>query len=145
MSKTLTLDEVIAIVNRQKLSPVDTQAIVRELNARAQAKEADKEPGEPKAKNQLVVLATSDRSFGWVLQIPEDASPMSVVDRVNAAAHSFNASKRGRLLPVKNVGETLESVPRKHWKEAGQGTVVKTKLMVPIIVTDNVLSQPPSV
>lgn len=145
MSSKIDLSEVIAIINAQKLSPPDTQALIKEIKARAQTKEADKEPGEPKAKAQYVVVSHATGHFGWVFTIPEDAAPQSIVERIDAAIHSFNASKKGRLLPAKNRGEGIDAVSRKHWKEAGLGTVVKTRLQVPIIMMDNVLGEAPSV
>ena len=143
MSSKIDLSEVIAIINAQKLSPPDTQALIKEIKARAQTKEADKEPGEPKAKAQHVVVGNADGSFGWVIQMAESDAPHSVIDRVNNAAHAFNASKAGRLLPVTTVGEAFESVKRRFMKDAG--LTVKTKLMVPIIMSTNKLSEAPSV
>ena len=45
--------------------------------------------------------------------------------------------KRGRLLPVKSVGEALESTTAKYFKEAELW--VKTKTPVAVVITDNVL------
>jgi hypothetical protein len=68
---------------------------------------------------------------------PENASPFSTMDRVFKGAYDFNASKKGRLLPVKSIGEALESVSAKYFKEAELWA--KTKMPVAVIVTDNVL------
>ena len=46
-------------------------------------------------------------------------------------------SEKGRLLPVKSVGESLESVSAKYFKEAELW--VKTKLPVAVMITDNLL------
>lgn len=145
MSAKLTIDEVIAIVTRQRLSPPDQIALIKELKARAQTKEADKEPGEPKAKNQLVILSDPSGQRGWVIQIPESASPASLVDRVNEAAHAFNASKKGHLLPVKSISEALSGISRKWFKNVDL-TLVRTKEAVAIIpLAADKLSEPPSV
>jgi hypothetical protein len=74
---------------------------------------------------------------GWVVQIPENASPHSTTDRIFKGAYDYNASKRGSLLPVKSVGEALESTGAKFFKEAELW--VKTKTPVSVMVTDNVL------
>ena len=74
---------------------------------------------------------------GWVVQIAEDASPYSTTDRIFKGAYDFNASKKGRLLPVKSVGEALESASAKYFRESELW--VKTKLPVAVVVTDNVL------
>jgi len=71
------------------------------------------------------------------VQIPENASPFSTTDRIFKGAYDFNASKRGRMLPVKSVGEALESAGAKYFKEAELW--VKTKLPVAVVKTDNVL------
>jgi hypothetical protein len=76
-----------------------------------------------------------DDFVGWVVQIPEDESPVTTQDRLFRGAYDFNASKRGRLLPVKTVGEAIENVPAKHFKEADLW--VKTKTPVLILRTDN--------
>ena len=51
------------------------------------------------------------------------------------SVYDFNTTKRGRLLPVNTVGEALENVPAKQFKEADLW--VKTKTPVLILRTDN--------
>ena len=51
------------------------------------------------------------------------------------AAYEFNATKRGRLLPATTVGEAMENVAAKHFKEAD--CWVKTKTPVLMLKTDN--------
>ncbi|NBX59386.1 MAG: hypothetical protein EBT62_02830, partial [Opitutaceae bacterium] len=46
-------------------------------------------------------------------------------------------SKRGRLLPVKSIGEALESGSAKYFRESELW--VKTKMPVAVVVTDNIL------
>ena len=71
------------------------------------------------------------------MQLAENASPHSTTDRIFKGAYDYNASKRGRMLPVKSVGEALESVGAKFFKDAELW--VKTKMPVAVMVTDNVL------
>lgn len=140
MSK-VTISQVAEILKAHKdISPTTLRQIVEELNAKV---EPEKESvAGPRGKSQFVILLDSNRSTGWVVQLPEDASPASLLDRVNLTAHDFNASKKGRLLPVKTHGEALESVPRRFWKE--HGVQVKTKIPVTAIVTTNKLTEPPT-
>jgi hypothetical protein len=49
--------------------------------------------------------------------------------------YDFNTTKKGRLLPVKTVGEALENVPAKAFKETD--VWVKTKTPVLMLRTDN--------
>ena len=59
------------------------------------------------------------------------------LERIAKAAYDFNASRRGRALPVKTVGEAMETVPAKNFKEVELW--VKTKTPVQVLSTDNVL------
>lgn len=63
--------------------------------------------------------------------------PRSTTDRIFKGAYDFNASKRGQRLPVKSIGEALESGSAKYFKESELW--VKTKLPISVVVTDNVL------
>ncbi len=148
MSNKIDLSLVAETLKKHRdISPQTLREVIEELNAVIEPDDSEVKP--PKAKQQYVVLvADADgqlkRDFtGWILQIPEEATPMSIVDRVNKAAHDFNASKKGRLLPVKSIGEALESVSRKYFKEAEVS--VKTKMPIYLIRTDNKLGEAPSV
>jgi hypothetical protein len=142
MSK-ITVSQVAEILKKHReITPAVLREVVEELNAVTQPESDDIQP--PAAKKQFVVVVSDVEGklpkqdlVGWVVQIPEDASPFSTLDRVFKGSYDFNASKRGRMLPVKSVGEAFESVPRKFFKEAE--IMVKTKLPVAVIVTDNVL------
>jgi hypothetical protein len=105
---------------------------------------ADDELKPPAPKKQFIVLLSDPQGrlprqdlVGWVVQIPESASPHSTADRIFKGAYDFNASRRGRMLPVKSVGEALESASAKYFKEADLW--VKTKTPVSVVVTDNIL------
>ncbi len=138
---SLTISDVLYALKQAKVDDTKTREIVDQLKAREEDAKETVSNG-PKAKSQYVLLANSDQSFGWACVLPEDAAPQSIIDRINAATHAFNASKRGRKHPAKTIGEALESVSRKFLKT--EGVQVKNKLMVPIIVTNNTLSEPPS-
>jgi len=70
-----------------------------------------------------------------LLQIPENESVATTQDRIFRSAYDFNTTKKGRLLPAKTVGEALEHVPAKFFKEAE--VWVKTKNPVLMLRTDN--------
>jgi hypothetical protein len=104
------------------------------------------DPGEgdatPPLKKQFVILVSDPNEkmpkydlTGWVLQIPEDESPASVSERLFKGTYDYNASKKGRLYPAKTVGEAVENVPAKFFKEADLW--VKTKTPVLVLRTDN--------
>lgn len=139
----IEVSQVAEILKRHKLEPAILREIVQELNEISQpATDDDLKP--PPLKKQSVILLSDPQGrlphsdlTGWVVQIPENASPHSTTDRIFKGAYDYNASKRGRLLPVKSVGEALESTGAKYFKEAELW--VRTKTPVPVIVTDNVL------
>jgi len=93
-------------------------------------------------KKQFVVLVSDpegklpkDDFVAWVAKVEESESPTTILSRIYRAAYEFNTSKRGRMLPAKSVGDALENVPSKHFKEAG--VWVSTKTPVLVVRTDN--------
>ena len=137
----IDVSKVAEILNRNKIEPAVLRRIIEEINRVVQPDPAD-ENKIPPVKKQWVILVSDpehrlpkDDFVGWVVQIPEDESPVTTQDRLFRGAYDFNASKRGRLLPVKTVGEAIENVPAKHFKEADLW--VKTKTPVLILRTDN--------
>ncbi len=138
----IEISQVAEILKKHKLEPALLREIVQALNEVSQAQTEEQEAKPPAAKKQFVVLLSDPEDrlpekdlVGWVVQIPENASPQSAVDRILKGAYDFNASKRGRMLPVKSVGEALESAGAKYFKEAELW--VKTKTPVLMLKTDN--------
>lgn len=139
----IEVSQVAEILKQHKVDPSLLREIVQAMNEVTQPG-ADDDIKPPPMKKQFVVLLSDPEGklpenelTGWVVQIPEDASPHSTTDRIFKGAYDFNASKRGRMLPVKSVGEALESAGAKYFKESELW--VKTKLPVAVILTDNVL------
>ena len=139
----IEVNQVAEILKKHKVDPALLREIVEEMNVVSQP-EGDDDIKPPAPKKQFVILISdpsgklpSKELTGWVLQMPEDASPYSAPDRIFKGAYDFNASKRGRMLPVKSVGEALESGSAKYFKEADLW--VKTKMPVAVVLTDNVL------
>ena len=137
----IDINKVAEILQRNKIEPAVLRRIIEEINHVAQL-----DPGEenkpPPVKKQWVILVSDpehrlpkDDFVGWVLQIPEDESPATTQDRIFRSAYDFNTTKRGRLLPVKTVGEALENVPPKQFKESDLW--LKTKTPVLVLRTDN--------
>ena len=137
----IDVSKVAEILNKNKIEPAVLRRIIAEINRAVQPDPAE-ENKPPPVKKQWVILVSDpehrlpkDDFVGWVVQIPEDESPVTTQDRLFRGAYDFNASKRGRLLPVTTVGEAVENVPAKHFKEADLW--VKTKTPVLILRTDN--------
>ncbi|MFA5265000.1 MAG: hypothetical protein WC378_14345 [Opitutaceae bacterium] len=136
----IEINQVAEILKRNKADPALLRAVVQEMNLLAQAAAEEEKP--PAVKKQFVILVSDpDGRFpkhdfaGWVLQIPEEESPVTTTERIFRASYEFNSSKKGHLLPVKTVGEAIENVPAKSFKEAE--VWVKTKTPVLILTTDN--------
>jgi hypothetical protein len=142
MSNKIDLSIVAETLKQHKVAPPDVRAILEDLNAKLAQEDAGKEDPTPRQKTQYVVVST-EPSTAWVVQIAEMDGPHTVFDRINQAAHAFNASKRGKLIPVKSVAEALETVKRKQMKEAGILKVC-TKIPVAVITGPNKLSEPPT-
>lgn len=139
MSK-IKVDKVAEILKRKDLDPALLREIIEELNLQSQPEVDEDKP--PACKKQYAILISdpegklpSGEFTGWVLQIPEDASVTSGVERLHKAAYEFNTTKKGRLMPAKTIADVCENVPAKHLKE--QQVWVKTKAPVFMCTTNN--------
>ena len=139
----IDVSKVAEILKRNQIDPAVLRRVIEELNLAIQPEPGDEEKPPAVKKQHIILISDPEKKLprgdfvGWVLQIPENESPATTQDRLLRGAYDFNASKRGRLLPVKTVGEALESVPAKHFKEAELW--VRTKTPVLVLRTDNTL------
>lgn len=137
----IEINKVAEVLKKNEISPAILRQVIEELNVAAQPEGGDEESA-PAVKKQFVILISDPEGklpkwdfVGWVLQIPENESVATTQARIFRGAYDFNASKKGRLHPVSTVGEALENVPAKFFKE---GDVwVKTKTPVLVLTTDN--------
>jgi hypothetical protein len=137
----IDINKVAEILKRNEVEPALLRQIVEEMQMVAQP-ENDEEKA-PAVKKQFCFLLSDPEGrmpegvdfAGWVVQIPEEESVATTVERIFRAAYEFNTTKRGRLLPVKTIGEAMEHVAAKHLKEAQ--VWVKTKEPVLVVRTDN--------
>ena len=137
----IDVSKVAEILKKNHIDPALLRKVVEEMNLAVQPDPGDDE--KPPAVKKQFVIVVSDPSgkmpktdlVGWVLQIPENESPATTPDRVFRSAYDFNTTKKGQLLPVKTVGEAIENVPAKFFKEAD--VWVKTKTPVLVLKTDN--------
>lgn len=137
----IDVSTVAEILKKNQLDPAMLRRVIEEMNLAVQPDPGEEEKP-PAVKKQFVILLSDPEKrlpkndfVGWVLQIPENESVATTQERVLRGSYDFNASKKGRLLPVKTVGEALENVPAKHFKEAD--VWVKTKTPVLVLRTDN--------
>ena len=138
----IDVNQVAEILKRNQVDPALLRQIVEEMNLVTQAESDADENKPPPVKKQFVILISDPEDrlpkgdfAGWVLQIPENESVATTQDRIFRGAYDYNASKKGRLYPAKTVGEALENVAAKYFKEADLW--VKTKTPVLMLRTDN--------
>lgn len=137
----IDVSKVAEILQKNRVEPALLRRIIEEINLTVQPDPAEEEKPPPVKKQWVILLSDpegklpKDDFAGWVVQIPENESPATTQDRIFRSAYDFNATKRGRLLPVKTVGEAFENMPAKHFKETELW--VKTKTPVIMLRTDN--------
>lgn len=136
----IEVNQVAEVLKRNQLDPKTLRQIVEELNVITQRDAEEEKP--PAVKKQFVLLISDpderlpDHEFaGWCLQIPENESPSTTQERIFRAAYEYNTTKKGRLYPAKTVGEAIENIPAKHFKEAE--VWIKHKTPVLMLRTDN--------
>ncbi len=137
----IDVNKVAEILKRNELDPALLRTIVEEMNLLVQPEVDEEKP--PALKKQWAILISDPEGrlpegndfVGWVLQVPENESITTTQERIWKGAYDFNTTKKGRLMPAKTVGEALEHIPAKHFKEVG--IFVKTKIPVLMLKTDN--------
>lgn len=141
MATKVDVDLVKLVLQRNELSARQTAQILEDINLELQSVSDDEEKA-PLLKKQFVILVSDPDGkidgldlTGWVLQIPEDDPSFSVKERIFKAAYDYNASPKGRRIPVKSIGETLEVVPARYFKE--HQAWVKTKEPILLVGADN--------
>ena len=137
----IDVSKVAEILQKNHIEPAVLRRIIEEINIVVQPDPGADDAPPPVKKQFLILLSDPEHKLpkddftGWVVQIPEDESPVTTQERIFRGAYDFNATKRGRQLPVKTVGEALENVGAKYFKEAELW--VKTKTPVLMLRTDN--------
>jgi hypothetical protein len=136
----IEVNKVAEILKKNQVDPKLLRLIVEEMNLLTQAEADEEKP--PAVKKQFVILVSDpDKKLpktdfaGWVLQIPDTESVATTQDRIFRGAYDYNASKKGRLYPAKTVGEAIENIPAKHFKDAE--VWIKSKTPVLVLRTDN--------
>lgn len=136
----IEVNKVAEILKKNEISPAILRRIVEELNLAVQPDTGEEKP--PALKKQFVIMISDPENrlpkhdfVGWVLQIPDTESVATTQDRLFRSSYDYNTTKKGRLMPIKTVGEAIENVPAKFFKEAE--IWVKTKTPVLMLRTDN--------
>jgi hypothetical protein len=137
----IDVSKVAEILKKNQLDPAMLRRVMEEMNLVVQPDTGDDEKP-PAVKKQWVILVSDPEGrfpksdfAGWILQIPETESVATTQERIFKSAYDYNTTKKGRMYPAKTVGEALENIPAKHFKEAE--VWVKTKVPVLVLKSDN--------
>ena len=137
----IDVSKVAEILKKNQIDPALLRRVIEEMNLAVEPEGADGDKP-PAVKKQFVIVVSDPEGrlpkndfVGWVVQIPESESPSTTLDRICRSSYDYNTTKKGRLLPVKTIGEAIEAVPAKFLKEAD--VWVKTKTPVLVVKTDN--------
>ena len=140
----IDLDIVKRVLEQNNTDIQKLTAISDDLKLQIQIEEEERAKRPPPVKKQFVVLlADADGTLaekditGWILQIPEDDSPAVTSERIIRATYNYNATPKGRRLPVKTIGEACEVVGPKFMKE--ENVWVKTKTPILAVATPNTI------
>ncbi|MEM9026469.1 MAG: hypothetical protein AAGB06_05995 [Verrucomicrobiota bacterium] len=130
------------ILHRNLQDPRQINDILNDINQEIEVQEAEKELKPPPVKKQFCVMVSDPEGqlagkdfVSWVVQIPEDESPVTCPDKVIKGAYEYNQTPKGRRLPLETIGEALENVAAKFFKE--EDLWVKTKEPVLVVTTNN--------
>ena len=142
----IDIEKLKHILHRNENDVQKINDILNDIATELEIEQAEKESRPPIIKKQFITLiadnegALLDQDFAsWVLQIPEEANPQAIIDKIHQSAYTYNATPKGGRFPVKSVGETLESVSAKIFKE--NDVWVKTKIPVLAVSCKNQLPQ----
>lgn len=137
------IELVKLILKRADLDARKIADIIEDINF--EVKQSDDVEKVPPVKKQYVMVVSDpngrfkDNDYvGWVVQIPEDESPSTVVEKLHASASDFNQSPKGQRLKVRSIAELCEHASSKIFKE--HKLWVKNKEPVLIIPTKNAIS-----
>ncbi|MGC9449862.1 MAG: hypothetical protein ACP5I4_00325 [Oceanipulchritudo sp.] len=141
------LDLVKHILTRNEIDIRRVNAIIEDLEQELKIQKEENPPA-PRVPKQFAILVSDPEGVlpkadltGWVLQMPEEDSPMILEGQVHKAAYDFNQTPKGRRMPVQSIGEACESVPARIFKE--HQVWVKTKEPVLVLRTNNQIPMEP--
>ena len=142
----IDIEKLKHILHRNESDIKKINDILNDIAMELQIEQTEKEARPPAVKKQFVTLIADNDGHllnqdfaSWVLQIPEEANPKAVIDKIHKSAYTYNATPKGSRFPVKSMGETLESVSAKIFKE--NEVWVKTKIPILAVSCKNQLPQ----
>jgi aspartokinase len=134
----VSLDLVKEVLQRNGVDARKLAEMLNEMKREAESEAVERE--KPVKKHHVVLVSSPDGGLpddlvGWVVQVPEDDNPKVAVERIKATAERFNASPRGKKLPLSSFGDACQSLPTKQLKE--NQVWVKTRDPVRVLAIGN--------
>lgn len=137
------IDLVKFILQRNNLDIRQVNSIIEDIEEEVKMQK-EENPPVPRVTKQYAILVSDPEGtlpdkdlVGWVVQLPEEDPVASVESSIHKAAYDFNATPKGRRMPVETIGEACEVVPARIFKE--HNIWVKTKEPVLVLRTDNAI------
>jgi len=137
------IDLVKHILQRNELDVRQINTILEDLEQEMKVLQEENPPA-PRVKKEFAIMVSDPEGIlpkndlvGWVLQLPEEESPMLLEGLIHKAAYDFNQTPKGRRLPARTIGEACEAVPARIFKE--HNVWIKTKEPVLILKTSNAI------
>lgn len=131
-------------VERNEPDQIKQQAILDDILEAVKIQQ-EENPAQPRQPKQFVMLVSDpdliikDDLVGWVVQTSEDDSPLETEDKIIKATYEFNQTPKGRRMPVKTIGEALEVIPSRIFRQ--HGIWPKTREPVLLVRPDNQIPQ----
>lgn len=134
----VSIDLVKEVLQRNGIDARKLAELLNEIKAQAESEAVERE--KPVKKHHVVLVSTPDGGLpedlvGWVVQVPEDDNPVEAAKRIVDTAERFNASPRGKKLPLTSFGDACQSLPSKQLKE--NNVWVRTREPVRVIPVGN--------
>lgn len=138
----IDIDTLKLILQRNEPDTRKVAGILEDIAEQIREEEEEKENRPPPLKKQFSILVSdkdgelSEKDLvGWVVQIPEDDGVQVAPSKIVKAAYEFNATPKGRRMPVETIGEACEAIPAKFFKE--QNIWIKSKVPVLVVPVEN--------
>ena len=134
----VSIDLVKEVLQRNGLEARKVAELLNEIRAEAESEAVERE--KPVKKHHVVLVSSPEGGLpedlvGWVVQVPEDDNPAEAAKRIVATAERFNASPRGKKLPLSSFGDACQSLPAKQLKE--NNVWVRTREPVRVLPVGN--------
>ena len=131
MSTKFTL-KVVQVGLRKHADEDITQKALAEMQ-RLAAEEAASKPERPPAEKKLlsIIRPVDTTEIAWIVSHPEEMPPAEIPGKIREAAATYNTTRKGRKAPAKSLGQAMELVPAKIFKEFRIS--VRTKLPVTML------------